>query len=322
MECRLESLWAYHGPNRFVPQPQVVALIRAPDVSVAEWRRALTDTAHAVGLVVGGVVVDVGAERTLVRFSAGDTIIGAAVCELAAQLFRDEIGLDDSAITEAIWRIGRERRARLPSIAVLQVRAEAQRRGVMVQPHRAGGLLLGTGRRGWWLPPEALTMAAFDVARDIPWSHLANAPLIAIVSDARGVALAEALARRIQAHGTTAVALHAATFDDFSRLMSDATAEVLVCALDAASLAQHGVPFERCAGAVLLDIAAPCRRDAGVVALLAEPRGMLILDAVLRDDDALDRRVTARNVTIVASGDDTALDAALARMAAHVCRVV
>jgi len=321
MECRLESLRAYRGPNRFGPQPQVVAWIHAPEVSAAEWRRAITDAAHAVGLVVGGVVVDVGAERTLLRFGAGDVISGAAVCELAAQLFRDEVGLDDSAITEAIWRIGRERRARLPPIAVLQVRAEAQRRGVMLQPHRAGGLLLGTGRRGWWLQPEALAVAAFDVARDIPWSHLANVPLLAVISDTRGAALAEALAQRVRAHGTTAVALHAATFDGFSQLMSDVTAEVLVCALDAAALARHGVPFERCAGAVLLDIAAPDRRDAGVVALLAESRGMLILDAALRDDDALDRRVTARNVMVVAAGDDAALDAALARMAAHVCRM-
>jgi hypothetical protein len=321
MECRLEALRAYRGPNRFAPQPQVVAWVRAPDVSVAEWRRAITDTAHAVGLVVGGVAIDVGPEQTLVRFSAGDVVIGAAVCDLAAQLFRDEVGLDDSAITEAVWRIGRERRARLPPIAVLQVRAEAQRRGVLVQPHRAGGLLLGTGRRGWWLPPEALTMATFDVARDIPWQHLANVPLLAVISDTRGVALAEALARRVGAHGTTAAALHVATFDDFSQLMSDTTAEVLVCALDAAALAAHGVPFERCAGAVLLDIAAPHRHDAGVVALLAESRGMLILDAALRDDDALDRRVTARNVTVVASDDATARDAALARMAAHVCRM-
>lgn len=289
----LTRLWAFDGPNIYGPQPGVVLHCHAASDYAAMLRVALKDAALRVGVVVGYLHAearrDNGAVLHILRFATPTPVLGAAVCrfvldDLNARAARDETWDAD----EALWLLGRERRAAALPVAALQLLAEANRREVPAFVRPDGAIQLGHGRRGLFLPPDAWPTTAATV----DWGVVGAIPLVAISGD-EGGAVAPALADALARCGTVGLALDA-DFDTMRALLSRPDIDLAVVSLHSADLLHRGFAGGRCVCSAVLGL--PLLPDAnaqetaqalGIPLLLTAPTGVAVLRSAIPELAAL-----------------------------------
>ena len=283
------SLSGYDGPNRYGPHPMVALTAHATTDLVAQLRSAVKQAAQQVGIVVGSLTVTSepvaqGVLLTL-HFKTPTPALGAELVRLVVAGLNAQIDGDSTwDAEEVLWELQQRRRREALPLAVLQLLAEAATRRLPAFVLH-GRLQIGYGCNGWSLPLTELTgqpamhgSGPFAPASRVPpWEQIGTIPIVALV----GGDLADHTARLVaDAIGTTA--LVSAGFDATRQHLCEPQTEVAVMSLAEDDLAMRGVPFDRCRAAAILALpagrpAAIAARIAGVVTLLTDPAGVVVL---------------------------------------------
>lgn len=296
MALELRALRALEGPNIYYPQPAVELVIWAEH----DLRTALADTiktwAQQVGIVIaqlrqelqpenGGVLITTTWITPLPR--TGALIAEGAVRDLEAAARGDRGYSHD----DLLWRAIAQRRREEPSLAQLQLAAEAQVRDLPLLPRDDGTLMIGSGARGYVVAPTAL---AQDQDPALPWETIGTIPLVAISGAGQAEAVAALLVRLLSELGVrvgyaegaavTIAGAPVATADSAwsaaRRVLSDATVDVAVLAIPPAAIIEQGLAFDACTVSVVLPPAdARAAQAAGVVVGVTRPDGAAILMA-------------------------------------------
>jgi hypothetical protein len=312
MPLGILNLLAFDGPNRYGPQPGVVMRLALDRDQTAPLRTALKETAQRVGIVLAYLEVSAaprdGAVQCEVRFSTPTPALGAAVAQLAAdRLQAEESGSDwEAALEERFWELQQRRRTEALPLEALQLTADAAAHGVMAFVRPDGLLQLGTGSRSRAVPirwqrgddlisPETVGVGRAAPPGDVPapgidWATVGQVPLVAWSGGAaRDIAARLFAARTSQASWQVHTGL---AFDQARAALSDSTADGLILALDQASLATRGLPFDACDACAIVGMPEGSDRAeqalvAGLPLLVTRPTGVAALDADVPEIAAL-----------------------------------
>lgn len=258
----LSRIFAYEGPNIYGPSPGVLLRAVADGDRSRRLRAALKDGAQFIGLVIAGLTVEArpgpdGEHLLVAHFATQAPSIGAALGEYAvagicAEATGDEGWDRDTPLMELQERL----RAEATPTAALQLVAEAHARGLPTFMRADGRVQLGYGARGWSFDPAPLRERGAAQPAP-PWGDLGDVPIVAVTGGGGRAAAVERLTADLSAMGASVRALDGAGFDAARALLADPTAEALVIGLDSADLLRRGLPFDRCALAVITDRAGP-----------------------------------------------------------------
>lgn len=303
MPITIEYIRLLHGANIYYPQQAVAARMIVTHDYRDELGHAVKTWAQAVGVIIGYLKMKVFERddgwRLDVSFTChqptiGGDIIRHAVDDVLAIERRDHDWNHDDALFDL-----RRRRMRDDSgLPLLQLRAEAQGRGVPVLPVGDGTLQFGTGAKAWRCDPAQLSLG---MSITPPWAEIGSVPLIALGGVGANV-VAQTIATQLQVNQRV-VLVTDATWQTGTNAMLDQQADMLVLALDHADMVEHGLPFSRCDVGVVLrinDLPDEQALAAGLPALVTPENGTVILLADDQRSAALARR-TATPVVIVRS---------------------
>ncbi len=314
MPIEIINLFSFDGPNLRSPRPGVYLLAQSTTDQGPQLRSALKDAAQSIGIVLGQLYViaraSSGVFQIEANFASPTPALGAAVTHyviesLNAQEASNEEWDDDTRL----WELQRRRRVEALPMLALQLLAEANSRGIPAFVRSDDAIQIGYGSRGQKREFTRLRQAAAaqtggpfarpEIAESIFWEHLGTIPIIACTGAFGADQAATLIATDLQTDRVE-LALNA-NFDTVQALLSTPTVDYIVATLDPGSLAMRGLPFEQCAGSVIMSL--PDTFPAGVNndTELARVYGLPML-------------VTARSGRVVLHADDPRI-AALARYA-------
>ncbi|WP_029214797.1 DUF4938 domain-containing protein [Kallotenue papyrolyticum] len=296
MALELRALRALEGPNIYYPQPAVELVVWAEH----DLRTALADTvktwAQQVGIVIAQLRQELQPENSgLLITTTWVTPLPRTGALIAEGAFRDleaaARGDRGYSHDDLLWRAIAQRRREEPSLAQLQLAAEAQVRDLPLLPREDGTLMIGSGARGHVVAPTAL---AQDQDPALPWETIGTIPLVAISGTARAEAVAALLVRLLSELGARVgyaagaavsiagapVATADSAWSAARRVLSDAAVDVAVLAIPPVAIIEHGLAFDACTVSVVLPPTdARAAQAAGVVVGVTRPDGATILAA-------------------------------------------
>jgi cyanophycin synthetase len=337
MPLQLRDLRALEGPNIYYPQPAVKLQIWADrDIS-----RAISDLvktwAQQVGVVMGALRQETQPEGDGVLITTtwttplpnvGERIGEGVFADLQAAETKDEDYTHDDALFEAIAQRKREE----PSLAQLQLYAEAQIRDLPMLPRGDGTLMLGTGARGYILDPAGLGLG---LPVEVPWDTIGTIPIVAVTgtngktTTTRLIThILSSAGRRVGHTDTDGIYIGDqqveegdwAGFGGARRVLTDPQVEVAVLETSRGGILRRGLGFSSCTVSVMTNISGDHLGELGVetVEQLAEVKGIIVLAtrpegySVLNADDPLTLGMRAWSSAPVALFSRNPLNAAIA----------
>jgi hypothetical protein len=257
----LSQVFAYDGPNIYGPSPGVLLRASADADRSRRLRAALKDGAQFIGLVIASLTVESSpgpdGHALVAHFATEAPGSGAALgAYVVAGMLAEATG-DEAWDRETPLLALRDRlRAEATPVAALQLMADARARGLPAFRRADGRVQLGYGARGWSFDPAPLRTRG-AVAPAPPWDELGNVPVVAVTGRTGRAAAVERLAADLGAMGARVCALDGADFDAARALLADPAAEACIIGLDSGAILRRGLPFDRCALAVITDRAGP-----------------------------------------------------------------
>ena len=309
MPITIESIRVLEGPNILYPQGGVAAQLTSTNDIREALGQAIKTWAQSVGVIIGyfRMQLEQGEPHPLsVSFTCNHPAIGGAIVRHAVEDLQAAENHDEEySHDDALFDLRRSRMREDPSLPLLQLRAEAQGRGLPILAVGDGTLQIGSGAASWRFDPAGLSLG---MAVAPSWADIHSVPLVAVGGIGATVAAAR-IAVSLRERDSANVALVVdGTFDAIRAAMLDQTAQIIVTALDLASTLNRGLPFNRCTVGVVLELDGLTEELAlagGLPALVAEQHGAVVLLA----DDArsadLARR-TAANVVQLRAGETSA----------------
>jgi hypothetical protein len=319
MPVQITQLLTFDGPNLYGPRPGVLLRVASDKDRAARIKNALKDGAQSVGMVLA--YLDVWSEpidggyTISANFSTPTPAIGGALARYVVDGLNAKARGDEEWDAEGpLWDLQKRRRAEALPLAALQATAEAATRGIPAVVRRDGLVQLGYGARSWSFepgrPPGGSSALAPDeigvgpppfarspAALDIPWDQLGPIPIVALAGGASCDLAAQLVAAAVSEQGQSSRLALGAGFDATRDLLADRSAALAVVGLDAASLAAHGLAFERCAFSAVTDLPAELppsvadraelARALGVPMLVTDPAGAVALNADVPEIAAL-----------------------------------
>lgn len=299
MPITIQFLRILEGPNIYYPQGGVAARLAVSADIRDELGHTIKTWAQSVGLIIGylrmkqhnqpaGSILDIS--YTCNHPQYGADILRHAVDDLLAAERNDE----DWSHDDALFALRRQRMREDPLLPLLQLRAEAQGRGLSVIPVGDGSLQIGTGTTSWRFDPAGLNLG-IPIAP--PWSEIAHVPLVVVAGGGAAIAAAR-IAAALPTAQPHVVLVAEGSFDAIRNALLDQSAAVVVAALDVPSAINRGLPFNRCAVGVVLKLAElpeEAALAAGLPALVVEAAGATLL----RGDDARSAALARRTAAPV-----------------------
>lgn len=263
------NLFAYEGPNIFGPQPGVLLRVRCKDDYSQRIKDALKDGAQFIGMVLAYLDIAVVAEDTGVLISAsfttptptiGRDLAAYVVAGVRAQLTGDT----DWDHETPLFALQQRRRQDSLSVSILQLIAEAHRRGLPVLHLPDGSIQFGYGARGWRFTPHALdrSSAADDPTEahatvpplTPPWESINTIPIYAVTGERNRSAVVAHVADHLRHQGYTISTLDGTSYDATLMLLGDPTTQVAVIGLETADILRRGVAFTTCTQSIVTDL--------------------------------------------------------------------
>jgi hypothetical protein len=310
MPMEVREIRAFEGPNLYYPQPAVkLAVWTDHDIS-----REISDTlktwAQVTGLVIGYLRqhVEPSDDGMLITTTWTTPLptVGARIAQhLVEDLQAAERNDGEYDHDEALFAVINDRKRQEPSLALLQLYAEAQVRDMPVMRRDDGQLVIGSGARGWSFDPAALSLG---LGVDVPWDSVGTVPLVAVTGpEATAVtrllgALLERQGQRVGRAdddgvtivGTQVTGERSANSAGARRVLTDPQVDVAVVAVSVESILERGLGFKQCRIGVVTGIESMADDTAavrderaaahGIIVLATEPDGTVVLDA---DDPAV-----------------------------------
>lgn len=312
MPLQLRDLRALEGPNIYYPQPAVKLQIWA-DRDISRPISDLVKTwAQQVGVVIGALRQDTQPENdgllitttwTTPLPNVGERIAEGVFADLQATETKDEDYTHDDALFEAIA----ERKREEPSLAQLQLYAEAQIRDLPMLPRGDGTLMLGSGARGYIFDPAGLGLG---LPAEIPWDTIGTIPIVAVTgtngktTTTRLIThILSSAGRRVGHTDTDGIYIADqqveqgdwAGFGGGRRVLTDPQVDVAVLETSRGGILRRGLGFSSCTVSVVTNISGDHLGELGIetVQQLAEVKGIIVLAtqpegySVLNADDPL-----------------------------------
>jgi UDP-N-acetylmuramyl tripeptide synthase len=201
---------------------------------------------------------------------------------------------------EALFAVLRARKQQEPSMALLQLYAEAQAHDLPVMRQPNGQLIIGSGARGWSFDPAVLSLG---LSVDVPWDSVGTVPVVAVTGP-QATAVTRLIATMVERSGqrvgradgdgvtlagTQLTVAPSADFDGARHVLTDPQVDVAVVAVSPASILERGLGFDQCRVGVVTGIEATADDSAavqderaaahGIVVLATEPAGTVVLNA-------------------------------------------
>ena len=297
MPIVVREIRAFEGPNLYYPQ----AAVKLQAWADRDISRQISDTlknwAQVTGMVIGYLrqyadVVPDGVVITTTWTTPLPTV-GAQIAEqVVADIDAAERNDEDYDHDDALMAIIGERKRQEPSMALLQLLAEAHAHDVPVLRRTDGHLVVGTGARSWNFDPAGLSLG---LGVDVPWDSVGTVPLVAVTGpDAAAVtrlivSFAERTGRRVgctDEHGIMIVGEQVSTepsadWDGARRVLTDGRVDVAVVAVSLQSIHERGLGFDECRVSVVTGVNGDERlaEAHGVVVLATAPDGTVVLNA-------------------------------------------
>ena len=283
MALEIIESYTLEGPSIYFPQPGVVATIHADTDVRSALSHAIKSWAQAVGLIIGYLRFDItpapsgAGYRIWFQFTCNHPLIGLTIVQHALDDLRAAERNDpDWSHDDQLFEVRRWRMRQDPALPLLQLRAEAQGRGIPVLPVGDGTLQLGTGAASWRFDPAQLSVG---MQVEPPWEQISVIPLV-VVSGTRAAALAAQLNHVLQGPGLQYI--EHGDWDTIRAGLLDQHSSAMVVVLEPQSALERGLPFNRCLVA-LIDPFAPATHElalaAGLPALVADEAGAVIAQA-------------------------------------------
>lgn len=321
MPVATREIRAFEGPNLYYPQAAVKLAVWADrDIS-----RQISDTlkswAQATGMVIGYLRQHTDpAPNGFVITTTWTTPLPTVGADIAAQIVADidaaERHDEDYDHDDALMAIIKERKRQEPSMALLQLLAEAHAHDVPVLRRADGQLVIGTGARGWSFDPASLSLG---LGVEVPWDSVGTVPLVAVtgpnatvVTQLIAVAV-ERAGRRVGRAADDGILIAgeqignepSADWDGARRVLVDGRVDVAVVAVSLASITERGLGFDQCRVGVVTGVDGDNERAAeahGILVLAADPNGSVVLNADVPAVFAL-REWAAGNVVLYGTHD-------------------
>lgn len=316
----IETLLAFDGPNIIGPQSAVLLRVRCVEDWSRRIRTTLKEMAQRVGLVVGfldgDALHDQGGWRITVRFTTPLPELGRAVAHLVVDELRAWVANDEEWDKDSpLYELGRRRRQEAAPVPLLQLRAEALRRGVPFRARPDGSWQLGTGARGWRFDLATLLGRQLAVP---PWDRIGTIPINAFAGGAARRAAIEYIGRALGHSATHLRVVADLDHDAASVMLADQTLDELVAGVSATTIATRGAPFDHCSVSAILDLegAPPTglhesewTQALGVPMLVTDERGYAMLNADDPRVAALAQYAPCSVVLLSGHADNTAVAA-------------
>lgn len=300
------------GPNIYYLQPAVkLELWSDRDV-----RRQISDGiknwSQQVGVVIGALRQDAQQENggwaILTTWTTPLPLVGERIAEaVVADLQAAERDDPDYSHDEALFAAIDERKREEPPLALLQLYAEAQVRGLPFLPHGNGKITLGSGARGWSFDAAE---TALGLAVQPPWEGIGAVPVIAVTGTNGKTTTIRLIAHILASTGlrvgrtdTDGVWIADeqvdegdwAGFGGARRVLLDPTVDVAVLETSRGGILRRGLGFNACDIGVVTNIASDHLGELGIETLeqMALVKGVVIRAtkpeglAVLNADDPL-----------------------------------
>lgn len=308
MPLELRDLRALEGPNIYYRQPAVKLQLWAD----RDLRREISDLvktwSQQVGVVMGGLRQDVEPHEngylitttwTTPLPNVGETIAEGVVADLRDMEQPDDEYSHDDLLFAAIDASRREQ----PSLALLQLNAEAQVRDLPFLPRGDGKIMIGSGARGWLFDASEL---ALGLHVNPPWDAIGTIPVVAVTgtngktTTTRLIAhVITSLGKRVGRTDTDGIVINGAQvetgdwagFGGARRVLTDRSVDVAVLETSRGGILRRGLGFPTCNVSVVTNISADhlgeygietteeMARVKGVIVLATEPDGLVALNA-------------------------------------------
>lgn len=308
MPIEVRDLRALEGPNIYYMQPAVKLQLRAG----SDIRRAVSDAvkiwSQQIGVVIGALRQDVQPEGdgflitttwTTPLPLVGERIAEAIVADLqAAERHDDEYSHDD-----LLFEIIGERKREEPSLAVLQLYAEAQIRDLPFLPLGKGRIMLGSGARGWVFDA---TEASLGLQISPPWDAIGAIPIVAVTgtngktTTTRLIAhIVASLGKRVGRTDTDGIFIDGQQVEDGDwagwggarRVLTDPNVDVATLETSRGGILRRGLGFSACDVGVVTNISADHLGEFGITTIeqmadvkslvvrATRPDGLVVLNA-------------------------------------------
>jgi hypothetical protein len=298
MPVATREIRAFEGPNVYYPQAAVKLQVWADRDISREISDTLKNWAQVTGMVIGYLrqYTDPVPDGVLIT-TTWTTPLPTVGAQIAQQVVADidaaERNDEDYDHDDALMAIIGERKRQEPSMALLQLLAEAYAHDVPVLRRADGHLVVGTGARSWSFDPAGLSLG---LGVEVPWDSVGTVPLVAVTGpDAAAVtrliaAFAQRAGRRVgcaDEHGIVIAGEQmsdapSADWDGVRRVLTDARVDVAIAAVSLQSIHERGLGFDTCRVGVVtgVDGVDPSLADAhGIVVLATAPDGTVVLNA-------------------------------------------
>lgn len=296
MPVQLRDLRALEGPNMYYGQAAVKLQLWAD----RDLRRQISDLvkqwSQQVGVVIGALRQTAEPELdgllitttwTTPLPNVGELIAEGVLADLQDMEQPDDEYSHDDRLFAAIDARKREE----PSLAVLQLYAEARVRELPFLPRGDGKIMLGTGARGWQFDTSELSLGLHV---NPPWDAIGTIPVVAVTgtngktTTTRLIAhIVSALGKRVGRTDTDGIVIAGerveegdwAGFGGARRVLTDRSVDVAVLETSRGGILRRGLGFPWCDVSVVTNISADHLGEHGIYTLdqMAEVKGVVVL---------------------------------------------
>ncbi len=312
MPLHIRDLRGLEGPNIYYPVPAVKLQVWADRDISRPLSDAIKQWAQQVGVVIGALQQEVQPQDggylvtttwTTPLPNIGERIAEAVVADLQAAESGDEEYSHDDALFAAIG----ERKRAEPSLAQLQLYAEARARDLPMMPRGDGKLVFGSGSAGYVFDPATLSLG---MPAEIPWDSIGAIPVVAITGTNGKTTTTRLIAhilstsgRRVGHTDTDGIVINGqqveqgdwAGWGGARRVLTDPDVDVAVLETSRGGILRRGLGFSSCNVGVITNISADHLGELGVETpeQMAEVKGIVVLATeadgyvVLNADDPL-----------------------------------
>lgn len=259
------NLLAYDGPNITGPRPGILLRVWSDVDRSQRIKDVLKDGAQFIGLVISyleiaaspapdgeGVIICVTFATPMPALgrSLASFVVDDLRAEAEGQGEGEDQGDEEWDRESVLLALQLRRRQVSPGISVLQVVAEARKRGLPVLTLPDQQIQVGYGINSRVIEPATLNEV---VPSSLLWQQAGDIPIYAVTGEHRRAALVEHTATVLQEVGQTVRVLEHADYEATLNLLSDPTVEAAVIGLQTADIVRRGLAFDRCTLSIVTD---------------------------------------------------------------------